>query len=79
MGNAFQRYLTGSAVGGGGYNSFASGDKQYGFGRSNPTSGPVDRTGYIERDAALKARRNAILRRLTASQPGQYLQPRSIR
>lgn len=72
------RYSIGSAGNGGGFNSLAAGNKQYGMGRSNPTMGPVDPTGYIDRDAALKARRTAILRRLISSQPGQYLQPREI-
>ena len=73
------RYLMGSSSDGGGYNPFSAGTKRYGFGRSNPTMGPVDRTGYINRDAALKARRNAILKQLASSQPGQYLQPGAIK
>lgn len=73
------RYRVGSATGGGGFNALSAGSKHYGPGRNNPTMGPVDRTGYIDRDAALKARRNAILRRLQSQQSGQYLQPGSIR
>lgn len=74
-----QRYRTGNAGGGAGFNALSAGAKHYGSGRNNPTMGPVDRTGYINRDAALKARRNAILRRLQSQQTGQYLQPGSIR
>lgn len=73
------RYSLGSAGNGGGFNKLSAGDKQYGLGRSNPTMGPVDKTGYINRDATLKARRNAILRQLISSKPGEYLQPGSIR
>lgn len=57
---------TGMATGGGGYNRYGVGSKIYGGGRSNPTMGPVDPTGYRERDAKAKARRNAILKRLRA-------------
>ncbi len=70
--NNEQRYL-GTATGGGGYNPFASGIKHYGGGRNAPTIGPVDRSGYIDRDAALKARRNALLRRIQSAPNGQYL------
>lgn len=31
--------------------AYSAGNKTYGFGRSNPTSGPVDPLGYKERDA----------------------------
>lgn len=77
-GEQVPRYLTGSMGDGGGFNAAAAGIKHYGGGRNNPTMGPVDRTGYIERDAALRARRNAILRRLQG-QSGQYIQPSAIR
>jgi hypothetical protein len=72
------RYSLGSAGNGGGFNAYAAGNKQYGSGRSNPTMGPVDRTGYIDRQAALAARRNAILRRLQGVN-GQYIEPSSVR
>lgn len=55
------------------YNSYAAGNKVYGFGRSNPTSGPVDKTGYRERDLATRARRNALLRRLKAGAAGNFM------
>ena len=72
------RYLTGSAGMGGGFAKLAAGTKHYGGGRSAPTVGPVDRKGYIERDAAIRARRNAILRQLTQNR-GQYLSPGRFR
>lgn len=52
----------GVAKAGGGFNSYAAGAKTYGGGRSMPTVGRVDRLGYAERDAKLKARNNALLR-----------------
>ena len=54
------------------FNSYAVGNKVYGGGRSNPTSGPVDKLGYRERDAMIRAKRNALLRRLKATQAKQY-------
>lgn len=58
------------------FNKYAAGSKMYGFGRSNPTSGPVDITGYRARDMkmqALKKRRNAMLRRMKAQQAKRYM------
>lgn len=49
------------------FNSYAVGNKVYGGGRTNPTSGPVDKLGYRERDAITRAKRNALLRRLKAT------------
>lgn len=60
------------------FNSYAAGNKTYGFGRSNPTMGPVDKLGYKERDAKHSARRNAILRRLKANQKGNFNSPDSL-
>lgn len=73
------KYGIGNAGNGGGFNPFSAGTKRYGAGRNNPTMGPVDRAGYIDRDAALRARRNAILRKIASSPRGQYLQPGSIK
>lgn len=55
------------------FNSYAAGNKVYGFGRSNPTSGPVDKMGYRERDRKTKAKRNALLRRLKATNSKKYM------
>lgn len=52
----------GVAKAGGGFSSYAAGNKTYGGGRSMPTLGPVDPLGYRERDLKLKARQNALLR-----------------
>jgi hypothetical protein len=56
-----------------GFNSFAAGNKQYGYGRSNPTMGPVDKTGYKERDRIQRARQNAIIKRLQDIQAGRFM------
>lgn len=55
------------------YNPYAVGNKIYGGGRSFPTSGAVDPLGYRERDGQTKARRNAILRRMKASNSKNYM------
>jgi len=55
------------------FNSYAAGAKVYGSGRSNPTSGPVDPSGYRERDLKTKAKRNALLRRLKAQAKGNFM------
>lgn len=48
------------------------GNRVYGGGRPNPTDGPVDRSGYRERDLQASARRDAILRRLKAGSAKKY-------
>jgi hypothetical protein len=60
-----------------GYQKYAAGSKTYGGGRPMPTVGPVDPTGYKERDGKYKARKEAtgqhmaaIKRRLQAGQKG---------
>lgn len=55
-----------------GVSPYSVGNKIYGGGRSFPTMGPVDKTGYRERDAKTNARKNAILRRLKAKQSGKF-------
>ncbi len=49
---------------------YAAGDKIYGGGRDAPNIGPVDPSGYRERDLKYHARRTAMLRRLKAIQNG---------
>lgn len=55
------------------FNSYAAGNKVYQGGRSWPTSGPVDKLGYRERDAKTKAKRNALLRRMKKHNAGKYM------
>lgn len=53
---------------------FSAGTKRYGgTGRNNPTMGPVDPTGYKERDAQATSKRNAMLRRLKAGQRKRFM------
>lgn len=61
------------------YTPYAAGFKMYGGGRSNPTSGPVDRAGYMERERNNRARRNAALRIMQAQQAGQFNNPDYLR
>ncbi len=55
-----------------GINPYAAGNKIYGGGRSFPTMGPVDKLGYAERDAKHSARRDALLRRMKATDAGKF-------
>jgi hypothetical protein len=57
------------------FQAYAAGNKVYGMGRSNPTSGPVDKLGYKERDAATRLKRNAMLRRMKAGNSGNFMSP----
>ena len=59
------------------FNSYAAGKKQYGMGRAAPNIGPVDPIGYKERDAQIK--RTAVLRRIQASQKGDYMSANYLR
>lgn len=60
------------------FNSYAAGNKVYGGGRSAPNYGPVDKLGYRERDAAVKLKRNAMLRRLKANLKQNYMNQNSL-
>jgi hypothetical protein len=55
-----------------GFNPYAAGSKTYGAARSAPNIGPVDKMGYRERDAKIKSKRQAMLKRLKAKQAGNY-------
>ncbi len=54
---------------------YSAGDKIYGGGRDAPNIGPVDPTGYRERDLKYQARRSAMLRRLKAVQSNNFGSP----
>lgn len=66
---------------GGRTQAYSAGNKVYGSGRSNPTSGPVDPAGYVERSNNKKAsnRRSGLAaaagRRLESALPSQLMQP----
>lgn len=58
------------------FNKYAAGRKVYGAGRDAPNVGPVGAAGavgYKERDLQMKARKNAMLRKLKAQQSGRYM------
>lgn len=51
------------------YNPYAAGQKLYGSGRMNPTSGALLNTeGYAQRDMEARARMNAIKSRMRSQQ-----------
>lgn len=63
------------------FNKYAAGSRRYGGGRDAPNIGPSDKTGYRERDAKAKLRRNAMLKRMKAANKGNlmsadYLDPK---
>lgn len=58
-----------------GFNPYAAGAKIYGGGRFNPTMGPVDKTGYKERDRSRQVRRNAVLQMMKDRQVGAFGNP----
>lgn len=79
MDDAFRSYILNYGVTGYGkrkadaYTPYAAGYKMYGGGRSNPTNGPVDKSGYREREMLNRAKRDALLRRMKAAQSGNYM------
>lgn len=72
---SFLDYLMGRGMG---FNPYAAGKKKYGN-KSAPNVGPVDKSGYRERDARAKAHREALLRRLKAGQQKRYMSPDYLR
>ena len=62
-----------------GFNPYAAGAKIYGGSRYNPTMGPVDKTGYRERDRARAVRRNAVGQKLKAASTKSYSDPGYLR
>ncbi|HEY9805828.1 MAG TPA: hypothetical protein V6D04_04620 [Candidatus Obscuribacterales bacterium] len=64
------------------YTPYAAGAKMYGFGRPNPTSGPVSpdaQEGYQQRDMMAQARKRAILARMSAGQRQRFMDPDYLR
>ncbi len=60
-------------------NPYAVGNTVYGGSRHMPTIGPVDKTGYRERDQRYKARRDALERRIKAMNSGRMINPDVMR
>jgi hypothetical protein len=61
------------------FNPYAAGQKIYNAVSSSPTMGPVDKTGYADRDRRLAARRNAVLQRMKGMNAGAYSSPDVLR
>lgn len=61
------------------FNPYAAGAKTYGAVGSSPTMGPVDKSGYAQRDRRLAARRNAVLQRMQSMNKGAYAAPDALR
>lgn len=57
------------------FQPYGAGAKRYGAGRDAPNIGPSDPMGYKERELRSRARSNAIMRRLKATQAGNYMSP----
>ena len=53
------------------FNAYAAGSKNYGAGGDAATVGPVDPSGYISRDARVKAQRNALQAHIQSQLGGQ--------
>jgi len=51
----------------------------YGGGRMNPTSGPVDKAGYRERDLKRRAKLNALRAKTKAMSTKNYASPDFMR
>lgn len=62
-----------------GFNPYAAGAKIYAGGRYNPTMGPVDKAGYMERDRKRAVRRNAVGQKLKAAGTQSYSDPGYLR
>jgi hypothetical protein len=61
------------------FSPYAAGSKTYGQAMSSPTMGPVDKTGYRNRDRRLKAKRNAVLAKMKAGNAGAFASPDYLR
>lgn len=61
------------------FTPYAAGKKIYNQVSSSPTSGPVDKSGYADRDRRLKVKRNAILAKMKAMNIGAYSDPNVLR
>jgi hypothetical protein len=61
------------------FNPYAAGAKTYGMISSSPTIGPVDKTGYMDRDRRRKARKQAVLAAMKAKNAGAFANPNALR
>jgi len=61
------------------FNPLAAGARMYGGGRMNPTSGPVEKAGYKERDLKRRAKLNALRAKTKAMSTKNYASPDFMR
>jgi hypothetical protein len=61
------------------FNPYAAGAKTYNAVSSSPNMGPVDKTGYAERDMKKKARKQALLQSMKKQAVGAYASPDVLR
>lgn len=61
------------------FSPYAAGKKIYGQVSSSPTMGPVDKSGYADRDRRLAARKNAVLQKMKGMNKGAYAAPDVLR
>jgi len=61
------------------FNPYAAGKKVYGNMTHAPTRGKVDRTGYVERDARIAAKKAAVLAKIKANNTGAYANANALR
>lgn len=61
------------------FSPYAAGSKTYGQAMKSPTMGPVDKTGYANRDRRLKAKRNAVLAKMQSGNTGAFASSNFLR
>lgn len=61
------------------FNQYAAGSKVYNGGDSAPHRGPMDKGALADRKIKTEARRNALLRRMKATQSGNYMNSDALR
>lgn len=54
------------------FTPYAAGSKVYSQVMGSPNMGPVDKTGYKERDRRIQAKKNAVLNKMKANSVGAY-------
>ena len=61
------------------FTPYAAGAKTYNAVGRSPNIGPVDKTGYANRDRKLAVRRNAVLKKMQGMNKGAYSAPDVLR
>lgn len=61
------------------FTPYAAGSKVYSQVMGSPNMGPVDKTGYRDRDRRIQARKNAILNKMKAGAVGAYANADALR